>query len=153
MNNMRSQGDSIFKDVYAKVSNLSNIQSKNMDPSNILRSDTFSDNSDVPMSKGDSSNLNETPQKEEPSLYDTYAKVDEIPMASPPKNFKKVSDNARLKSLRIANGELKKVKLKEAIKEYENLRMISKNVPEERIMKSNSLTLVTAAINKAKKGN
>ena len=53
INSMRSQGELMFKDVYSKYSNLSNIQSKNMDSSNVVREDTFDDNVDVGTTGGD----------------------------------------------------------------------------------------------------
>ena len=85
---MRSQGELMFKDVYSKYSNLSNIKTKNMNSSNVVRADTFDDNIDVPTTGGDDTFQNVKTQ-EDPSLYNTYANVDEIPMASPPKKQQK----------------------------------------------------------------
>jgi hypothetical protein len=152
MNSMRSQGNSILRDVYSKVSNLSNIQSKNINPTNVVRSDTFNDNFDVSTTGGDDTFKDiKTQEGEQPILYDKYANVDEIPMSSPPKKFKKNVASARKRSDRIAVAELKAIKLKDAIKEYQNEMEMFRNVPEEKIMKSNSITEVNTAIKRAKK--
>ena len=150
MNSIRSQGNSILRDIYSQVSNLSDIKSKNIDQNNVLRSDTFNDNFDVSTTGGDDTFQDiKTPEVEQPNLYDTYANLDVIPMASPPKKLKKNVSRKKLDIIAVA--ELKAIKLRAAINEYKNEMEMFENVPDEEIMKSNSITQVNKAIKKAKK--
>ena len=72
INSMKSYGQLMFKDVYSKYSNLSNIKSKNMNRSNVARYDIYDDNIDVPTTGGDNTFQNLKTAQTEPTFESTY---------------------------------------------------------------------------------
>ena len=164
INSMRSQGEVIFKDVYSKLksSNLSNIKSKNMNFSNVLRKDTFDDNVDVGTTGGDDSFQNlKTPQTDTTfgDIYDTRDDTPPVTASAVKRKYTKKPKTitelvgGRAKSPRIATNILNAQKLKEAKRIYENEAMIFHDVPLENIMKTTKISEVNRAIKERKKNN
>jgi hypothetical protein len=167
-NLMREQGIGFVKDLYKRTSNLSNIQSKNINSSNVIRSDTFDDNIDVGTTSGDDNFQNiKTPDTDlqYTDIYkDTTDKIPEQsntlnpvldPMITPTKNYNKksIEEKNKVKRTSVRLKENKQFKLQESKNTYNDEVIKSGEVHDKKIMESNSITDINAAIKKLIKKN
>jgi hypothetical protein len=168
MSSMRQQGLKYITDLYSKTyqkpTNLSNIQSKNIGVSNVLRTDTFDDNIDVSTTNGDESfqtrtqpneeipitpikKVEDIQEEEEPQtptnisyskVYKTEEIPDEIPDQIPKEN------NPMAMKLRSDVD----INFKKKVKIYTELAIKNNIIPSQKVLDSNNVSTINAAIKK-----
>jgi hypothetical protein len=164
MNSMKEQGMKYISDLYTKTyqkpTNLSNIKSKNIDVSNVLRADTFDDNIDVGTTSGDDTFQNlktdqtesfitpikkeaevevEVPQTPTNISYDKVYETDEIPKETNETIQKTENIPKETNPMNESNFEKKK-------KIYTDLCLEKDIIPKQSVLDSNNAGTINAAI-------
>jgi hypothetical protein len=169
MNAMKEQGMKYISDLYTKTyqkpTNLSNIKSKNIDVSNVLRADTFNDDIDVSTTGGDDTFQNlKTDQTESfiplsplKTKFDTYDNLEDkdvtIINEDSPISYelyqKELKENEIIQK-QIAINEIKKETIEsnfeKKVKIYTDLCLKNDKIPKQTVIDSKNPGTINAAI-------